>query len=117
MFSPDTPATELSWTAPGFLTDGQPIEVVATVAPELGHPTGFVYSRWHKLAHNLVGQPQALLRGVGQYFCRRYNGEHADPKLERFELTLVTTSVISRGPPQTTPLLKQRCLSGIAAAR
>ena len=97
MFSPDTPVTELSWAGPGFLTDGRPIDVVATVAPELTRPTGFIYTRWHKLAHNLVGQPQVLLRGVGQYLCRRYNGEHADPKLDRFDLALVVTSVVDSG--------------------
>jgi hypothetical protein len=115
MFSPDTPTSEVTWTAPGFLTDGRPVEVTAAVAPGLRRPDGFVYTRWHKLGNNLFGQPQNLLRGVGRYLCRRYNGNVAGPKLERFDLAAVWRPVIPPGPPTEVSYLRQRCLPAAPA--
>ena len=115
MFSPDTPPAEVSWIAPGFLVDGRAVEVIAAVAPGLGLPTGFVYTRWHKLGNNLVGQPENLLRGLGRYLCRRYNGDVAEPsRLDHFELALRVKPIVPPAPPTQTTYLRQRCLASPA---
>jgi hypothetical protein len=111
MFAPEPPRFEIRWAVPGVLTDGSSIDVGKAVAPGLAGPTGFVYTRWHKLGNNLVGQPEGLLRGVGAYLCRRYNGDVPGAKLERFELNLVVQSVDMSEPRTETTFLRQRCVA------
>lgn len=118
MFSPDTPPAEVSWTAPGFLVDGRAVEVTTAVAPGFGPPTGFVYTRWHKLGNNLVGQPEDLVRALGRYLCRRYNGTAAGPsQLDHFELVLRIKPIVPPGPSTQTTYLRQRCLSPPAVSK
>jgi hypothetical protein len=108
MFSPDVPRAHLELAMPGTLVDGRAVDLVAAVAPGLGVPRGFAYSRWYKLRQNVMIASPALMLALGRYVCRRWNGEHGGPPLDRFELR--GRQVPLSGPaPAFEPLLSQRC--------
>ncbi len=86
MFAPDPPYVNFHFTADGVDERGQPIDVLATVAPEFNRRGSYRYSRWYKLRSNYQTQSNAVLPLLGRYLCHRYNSNATRPRLVSFTL-------------------------------
>ena len=103
------------FTAAGVLTDGTEIDVLARAAPLLLPDHEFFYRRWFKYRSDLASAEPPALAALGRYLCRRYNGETAGAKLQRFTLTLYWREIPPPGggsPPawEHGDVLQQPCL-------
>jgi hypothetical protein len=111
MFAPDAPYLDVTWEAPGVLTDGSRVELTDAVAPQLKSHGGFFYSRWHRLRNMIITERAEMVLPLGRYLCRRYNGEHPGPPLERFELVanIRPTLPVPDWRPKREVVLRQSC--------
>jgi uncharacterized membrane protein YphA (DoxX/SURF4 family) len=101
VFAPDAPRLDVTFTAPGQLTNGQPIDLIESTLAPLAPQHGFRYSRWHRLRNLLATGPADLTAALGRYTCRR------TPALAHFTLTARIRS--PDAPPINQLRLTQDC--------
>jgi hypothetical protein len=101
VFAPDAPRIDVTFTAPGQLTNGEAVELTQSTLAQLAPQRGFRYSRWHRLRNMLVLAPPELASALGRYVCRRHDG------LAHFDLIAHIQSPTA--PPQTQLRLEQTC--------
>jgi hypothetical protein len=101
VFAPDAPRLDVTFIAPGQLTDGQSIDLLESTLAPLAPQRGFRYSRWHRLRNLLATGAPDLTAALGRYTCRR------TPALAHFTLT---ANIRAAGTPPITQLrLTQDC--------
>jgi hypothetical protein len=119
VFAPDPPDTRTTFRAPGILTDGAEVDVLAEVAPRMLPDRRFLYTRWYKYRSNLESGDPSLLVSFGQYLCRRYNTDRL-PKLDRFTVSIhIEPMDLPDMPPRSSKeveLLAQPCFSTTAVS-
>jgi hypothetical protein len=101
VFAPDAPRLDVTFTAPGQLTDGQPVDLIESTLAPLAPQSGFRYTRWHRLRNLLATGASDLTAALGRYTCRR------TPALAHFTLTAQIKS--PHTPPLTQLRLTQDC--------
>jgi hypothetical protein len=110
MFAPDAPTMDVTWRAPGILSDGREVELTETVLPRLRGHRGFLYSRWHRLRNSLISGSRDLLLPFGRFTCRRANAElPAGTTLVSFQLLATERPTLEPGPARDEVVLRQAC--------